>query len=271
MKIFYLGPEGSFSHIIAKHFSNEELEPQNSFLEIITKIKSDKDCAGILPVENSSTSDVHENIDYIFNGGLRIIEEQYLKINLHLIGFENQKLENITKVYSHPKALSQCSEFLIKNKLETEFCESTSASREKLLERKIKNEAIIGSLELAKTPLKIIESHIGNSSFNLTRFVKVVHSDSDFENKEGNKMTILFKVKHEPGSLAQVLSSLAKIGVNLMKIESRPIPDTKWEYQFWMDIEVDKNNHELIFTTLKNETLDYKLVGLYNRGDIFES
>ncbi|HEX9804709.1 MAG TPA: prephenate dehydratase domain-containing protein [Candidatus Dojkabacteria bacterium] len=271
MKIYFLGPEGSFSHLAAKSkYEEKHLESKSNFLEIINAL-DDGDSIGVLPIENSITSDVHENMDYFFKKKFTIIGEVNVKIHLHLIGLKDTEINNITDVYSHPKALAQCSEFL--NKIgnpEIHFTESTSKAREEIVRKKSKKSALIGSKDLAESPLSTIVEDISNSTLNLTRFL-FVSSALKSNKSKANKMTIIFKIKHEAGSLSKLLMALARAGVNLMKIESRPIPNTVWEYQFWVDLEVNPEQILSVENVFKKESLDYSVLGAYERGQIIES
>src|SRR5205085_5788746 len=119
-------------HIVTKKVfpSGYSLVACPNFLEIVNKALIDKTSIGVLPVENSITSNVHENIDYLFKNNLHIVHEAFLKINLHLIGLKETKLTNITTVYSHQKALSQCTSFIKKHSFKIIETSSTAAGKD---------------------------------------------------------------------------------------------------------------------------------------------
>lgn len=273
MKIYYLGPKASYSHILAKQiYPAEELVTVGSFGEITERVLSDSDVVGLLPIENSITSDVHENVDTIFqNSQIRIIKEAYLKIGLHLIGLRLSDLKKIKKVYSHPKALSQASRFLDKHDIKAIDADSTAAGQQIVIETNSENVGAIGSGDLIdKTGLKIIQRNIANEKNNLTRFV-VVRSGQTKETISSNKVTVIFKAKHVPGSLARVLVDLARLGANLTKIESRPIPGTNWEYSFWIDMEIEPKKLSDVQISLKKKTLEFSTIGTYTKGKVYNS
>src|SRR5436190_1467945 len=176
-KIFYLGPNGSYSNIVAKKVlekTDYELIPCNSFLDIVNNTICSINTIGILPIENSITSDIHENIDYLFQNNLSIIYEAFLRINLHVIGLKNTTISDIKNVYSHPRALAQCTKFTSQHHVKTFETISTSAAKEFILQNKEKANAIIGSRELLSDhQLSLIQENIGNDQYNLTRFVFV--------------------------------------------------------------------------------------------------
>lgn len=271
MKIYYLGPKGSYSHILTKQsYQNEsDLIPCESFSSIIERVLEQDESIGVLPIENSITSNVHENIDSVFTNELYIHGEAYLKISLNLIGLKNSQIEKIKTVYSHPKALAQSSLYIKNHNLKAVELYSTAEGKEQLLKNNNISEAFIGSKELGTDRrLKILEKNIGNNKHNLTRFIfisKKPHNDSPGKIIKG---TYIFTLLHRPGSLAQVLTKISSAGINLTKIESRPIPNTDWEYQFWLDFEFDGSSLSEVKNIFENDVLKYRLVGLYEKGKI---
>lgn len=276
MKIFYLGPEGSYSYIAVKNGIKKESTQFIScknFSEIVNNTLVDSKSLGVLPIENSITSDIHENIDFIFKNNLYIVYELFLLINLHLIGLKNTHLLNIRKVFSHPRALAQCTKFIAENHLKTDEVSSTASAGNIILEKKDISLGAIGSKELILNPkLKIIKENIGNDKYNMTRFVFISRNQNSFLSDQKNKITIIFKLSHTPGSLAKLLNEFAMANLNLTKIESRPIPGTTWEYMFWVDIE-DKNSLDvqILKNILEKNTISNKIIGVYQKGEIIES
>lgn len=274
-KIYYLGPEGSYSWIVTKQcFSKDNLVPCGTFSEIIDNVISKPESLGVLPIENSITSNIHENIDYMFIHDLKIIGEAYLKINLHLIGIKGAKINNLEQIYSHPKALSQCSHFIEKQKLIAIEANSTAKAKDIIVAEKNIRKACIGSKELAKNKrLEILKENIGNVKNNMTRFIFISSKPIKKLPKLANKITFIFKLKHKPGTLANILTKLAAVKANLTKIESRPIPETNWEYDFWVDIDLSqaKANSEKIIEIITANSLDHKIMGIYQKGAVYES
>lgn len=275
-KLFYLGPEDSYSYIITKQIMLEkeyELVDVESFSEIIENTGKIKNAIGVLPIENSITSDIHENIDYLFKTDVKIFYEAFLRINLQLIGLKDTTIQDIKTVYSHERALAQCNDFIKEHNLDTKETQSTAKGKELLLEKQDKTIGIIGSKILANHPqLKILQENIGNDMYNMTRFVFVINDEHNFSDK-ANKASVIFTVPHMPGALAKLLTELADKHMNVTKIESRPIPGTNWEYQFWIDIE--NPNGAITIEQIKNlfdkNTLSYKIAGIYPSGEIFSS
>lgn len=276
-KVFFLGPDGSYSHIIAsKVFDKNDYEfiPKENFFDIVKETLSDNTSLGVLPIENSSTSNVHDNMDYLFKQDLVIVNEAYLQINLYLIGLKGAKLSDIQKVYSYPKALEQCAQYIRQSNFTVQESPSTAAARDLVLSSNDKTIAAIGSKELANNDnLQILDENIGDNKYNITRFVFVANQEAVVTFGKKNKASVMFTVPHKPGTLAKILAAFAAARMNLTKIESRPIPGTKWEYQFWVDIEEEENilSHFQLEKILEDNALTYKVIGLYPSGQIYES
>ena len=273
-KNYYLGPTGSYSYLIAKKiFPDDELVSCESFFPIVNKILKDKDALGVLPIENSTTSDVFENVDYLFSKNFTIVEEAYFKINLYLVGLKNSSLEQIKEVYSHPKALAQSSKYIEKHHLTMCESKSTAHGKDIVLAGNDIKKAFIGSRDLARDPrLLILSENIGNARNNMTRFVVIKKFNKDeIEAKSNQKLTIIFKLLHKPGTLANLLTKLTELKVNLTKIESRPIPGSQWEYYFLVDLEINPEDIKTVEKIFTANTLMAKKIGVYEKGKIYES
>lgn len=271
--IYYLGPKHSFSHIIAKKFFDQTTNTfvaSNNFDNIIAAVEKNYDAIGILPIENSITSNVHENIDAIFNHDLHIIKEGYLKIHLHLIGLPAATKNDITDIYSHPKALKQCSKYIASHKIVTHEIESTSLGKELLLQNNNKHEGIIGSKDLVDEKIVVIAKNIANEKMNITRFVCVTSKKGSFD-EAANKASIIFNLKNIPGTLAELFTQLATANINIRKIDSRPIPGTELEYMFLVDIQSHPIDLDIINDIFTHNTTMYKILGVYKEGELFQS
>ncbi|HSW87613.1 MAG TPA: prephenate dehydratase domain-containing protein [Candidatus Saccharimonadales bacterium] len=276
-KIFYLGSEDSYSYIITKQVildKNHILISSKNFSEIVENTIKTNNAIGVLPIENSITSDIHENIDFLFKTDAKILYEAFLRIKLHLIGFKQANLSNIKAVYSHDRALAQSNNFIKEHRFITHETQSTSEAKEVVLQKQDKAIGIIGSTELSNHPqLQILQTNIGNDPYNMTRFVFVGNDVTELVTGIKNKTSVIFTVPHMPGALAQLLTIIAQQHLNVTKIESRPIPGTNWEYQFWIDIE--NMNGELLSEKIEEifakNSLSYRILGMYPRGEIFES
>ena len=246
-KIAVLGPKGTFSDIAAKNLGYEILY-FNTHEEVFDAINNKITDYALVAFENQLTGTIIENLNNIIKHDLRIIKEVILPIHHYLCVVPGAK--EIKVIYSHPQGFLQCKEFLSKLKIKKVSTNSTVESFELI---KIENKpglACIGSRLAAKLyNLKIKNENIEDYHHNMTRFF--VLSKKSINTKEvatGNKTSIIFTVKHEPGSLVSCLQRLAKHDINLTKIDSMPIPDKPWEYLFYCELET--NDFEKLKTAL---------------------
>ena len=270
MNIYYLGPNGSFSEIaVRKSFPHDgTFIALSSFNEIADAVCNDYNSVGALVIENSISSSVHQNIDILFqNEDLYITGETFMKIQMELIGLPGSTIDTITDVYSYPQALSQCTEFTKKHQVTVHKTKSTSEAANHIVTTQDSTKAAIGSALLAEiNELQIIEHDIANETHNISRWIFI--SGKKTENIAANKVTYIFKVKHEPGSLVAVLNKIAEHNGNLSKIESRPLPGTNWEYGFWVDVEIPNGSKEKFDKLMKEATFECRIVGGYTKGSL---
>jgi prephenate dehydratase len=275
-RVYYLGPEGSFSAILVNKLfpADAELVPCSSFSEIAARLRADTAAVGLLGIENSNSSDVHETIDIMFEDKFKILGEASLKITMNLIGLSGTRLEQVREVYSHPQALLQCAGFIQEHGLTAHTTASTSAGKQLVLDRDDPGIATIGSRALAQDgSVQVLAADIANVAQNMTRFICVSPTRQVISNLNDrhDKLTYILQLKHRPGSLAHLLSELAGLNVNLTKIQSRPIPGTDWEYVFWIDMEIPQTTERAVSLILDDCATSYTLLGAYEKGKVFES
>jgi len=270
MNIYYLGPKGSYSYtLLKKLYPEEKLLPQPTFAHIAEAVIKDENSIGLLGIENSISSSVHESIDLLFQNNLHIVGEASMDIQLHLIGTKGATLTDVKEIYSYPQAIAQCSAFIKKyNMICHETPSTTTAVHEVDTLQDRSKAAIAGRGSLAGTDLRVIRGDIANISHNMTRWV-FISKKSVSLGKNHNKITVIFKVKHEPGSLVKVLQAVAQEKGNMSKIESRPVPGSDWEYLFWIDVEIPEGSITVFETLFQKETLSYRMVGIYEKGQTF--
>ena len=267
MNILYLGQRGSYSEILAKKAfpHGASFITVSSFEQIVEKVLETKDTIGVLGIENSSSSSVHTNVDLIFNKKLYIVGEATMNIRLDLIGRKGAAVSDITDIYSHPQALAQCSQFIQTHGFDAHAVASTTSAVEHIAKQNDPTQAAIGSAASLRDKQSIIHTNIANHKHNVTRWVFVSNIPFSVSNVI-NKMTVIFKVKHEIGSLVRLLQHIAHAEGNMTRIESRPVPGSNWEYQFWIDLEIPENSVQVFTDLFEKETQSFRLVGSYERG-----
>jgi prephenate dehydratase len=262
--VSFQGERGAYSEAAARSFFNEEIEtiPLATFAEVLENTSTDKTEYAILPVENSLEGSVGESYDLLYSTSLNATGEIYHKIEHCLIGIG--KLEEVDTVYSHPQALGQCRKFIEQHNMKTIPAYDTAGSVKILKELNKKNCACIASKAAATIhDMPIISENIANNLDNHTRFL--ILSKSDSPKTENDKTSIIFSIKHEPGSLHRIIEKFHNNNVNLTKIESRPTKSNTWEYNFYVDFEGHKTNPQIseMLEKIKQETVFMKVLGSY--------
>jgi len=270
MNIYYLGPKGSYSEVAAKKiFSKKDykLISVDEFIDVVEKTKADG--IGILGIENSITSSVHTSVDYMFASKINIIGEVMMNIDLYLGAKKNVKLREIKRVLSHPQALLQCSSFIDEHSFQKNKTSSTAAAITQVLDSNDLKSAAIGDAEsLKKSGLEILAKNIGNWQKNMTRWI-IISKDKKSLERPINKTTYIFKVLHESGSLVKVLTAIASAGGNMTKIESRPVAGSDWEYEFWVEVEVENRKLIALDKAINENTLNFRKIGAYKKGKLY--
>ena len=262
--VSFQGERGAYSEAAARAFFDEEIEtiPLTTFTEVLENTSKDKTQYAILPVENSLEGSVGESYDLLYSTSLNAIGEIYYRIEHCLIGIG--ELDEIDTVYSHPQALGQCRKFIQEHNMKTIPAYDTAGSIKNVKELKKENCAGIASKDAAAIyNMPIILDNIANNLNNYTRFLILSKENSS---ETGNdKTSIIFSIKHEPGSLFRIIENFHKNNVNLTKIESRPTKANTWEYNFYVDFEGHQSNSKILemLDTIKQDTLFMKILGSY--------
>ncbi|MGN0290775.1 MAG: prephenate dehydratase [Lachnospiraceae bacterium] len=266
-RVVFQGVEGAYSEAALKEFFGKETDSYHveTWRDAMEAIQNKKADYAVLPIENSSAGSVTENYDLLVEYDNCIVGEQIIKIEHVLLGLPEAELSNITQVYSHPQALMQCSRVLEEHReWEKISLKNTAMSAKKVREDNKKNQAAIASRLTADLyGLKILKENLANNEDNYTRFI-IVTGKHVYE-KNAKKVSICFEIPHQSGSLYQMISHFIFNGVNMTKIESRPIQGKNWEYRFFIDFEGNLNDGAVqnALNGLKEETNKLKILGNY--------
>jgi prephenate dehydratase len=267
--VSFQGERGAYSEAAARSFFNEQIEtvPQTTFAEVLESTSNDKTQYSVLPVENSLEGSVGESYDLLYSTSLNATGEIYHRIEHCLIG--TGKINEIDTVYSHPQALGQCRKFIEKHNMKTIPAYDTAGSVKMIKELNKDNCACIASKDAAEIyNMPIILDNIANNLNNYTRFL--ILSKENNPETGNDKTSIIFSIKHEPGSLFRIIENFHKNNVNLTKIESRPTKANTWEYNFYVDFEGHQNNAKILemLDTIKQDTLFMKILGSYSSAKL---
>ncbi|BDQ30126.1 prephenate dehydratase [Nitrosopumilus zosterae] len=262
--VSFQGERGAYSEAAALIFFNNEIDTVSfaTFAEVLENTSSDKTEYAILPVENSLEGSVGESYDLLYSTDLNAIGEVYHRIQHCLIGIG--RLDEVDTVYSHPQALGQCRKFIEEHSMKTIPSYDTAGSVKIVKELNKRNCASIASKNAAEIyEMPIISSNITNNLNNYTRFLILSKTNSPITGND--KTSIIFSIKHEPGSLFRIIENFHKNNVNLTKIESRPTKTNTWEYNFYVDFEGHKEDSKIseMLEKIKHDTLFMKVLGSY--------
>jgi len=240
-RIAIQGERGSNSHMAAVEMLGAvEVVPCSVSAEVIAAVLTGRVDAAVLPIENSLHGSVAEHYDLLLANPVRIDGESLLRIRHNLIAAPGVKVEEIRSVLSHPVALSQCRKFLGEFKqAKTVPFYDTAGSVKHLMEAGLRDTAgVAPELAAKEYGAEVLLAGIEDHARNYTRF-HLLRRDGDAR-MEGfgvaNKLTLAFAVEHRPGTLVSALERLRDAGVDLTKIESRPVPGKPWEYVFYVEL-----------------------------------
>ena len=270
LQIAFLGPEGTFTQAAAlKHFGNSiETIPLRAIDEVFREVESDAADYGVVPVENSTEGVVNHTLDMILQSPLKICGEVQLRIHHHLIGYI-ESIHQVHRIYSHQQSLAQCREWLDLNLPDVERVPVGSNGEAAQLARAESGAAAIaGQCAADIYQLPIVAANIEDEPNNTTRFLIigtrfVPPSDDD-------KTTLLVSSPNRPGSLYRLLEPIARHGLSMTRIESRPSRRGMWDYVFFIDLEGHMENESMAkaLEDLRQEASLFRVLGSYPRGII---
>lgn len=237
-RIAVQGTRGSYGDLTAERIFPEGDKIYYDTFEKIFEAVNDDSCEfGILPIENSTYGSVNEVYDLMAEKNCYIVGEYKLEIQHNLLAKAGTRFEDIKEVVSHYQALGQCRDFFKKNPhIKASQFKNTALSAQFVKESDRKDIACISSKSCSKIfDLEILDDNIQNNKNNYTRFIVI---SKDMRVYPGaNKITIILEAEHKPGSLFDLIGKFSAIGLNLTKIESRPIPGSDFEFMFYFDFE----------------------------------
>jgi chorismate mutase/prephenate dehydratase len=266
-KVGFQGVPASFSHqALIEYFGGMiETECFTSFENIFKAIDEETIKYGVLPIENSSTGGIAEVYDLLGKYSFYIVGEKCVKVDQNLMAIEGSEILDIEEVYSHSQGFLQCSEFFNEHpnwKLIPYF--NTARSAQYVSEEGSKNKACVASKKAAEVyALNILKENINYNSNNHTRFIII--SKNMEHNNECNKVSVGISLPHKVGALNNILQYFSENRLNMIKIESRPIPGRSWEYFFYIDFQgniLDENTQNAL-RGIENHSIYFKLLGNY--------
>jgi prephenate dehydratase len=239
-RVGFQGERGAYSEMAARAALGEDIElvPNRSFAEVFEGVQSGRDDLGIIAIENSLAGSIHGNYDLLLRYNLHIVAETQLRVEHCLIANAGVKLEDVKIVRSHPQALAQCDGYLRKLGIEIRPAYDTAGSVSDLRSSGARDEAAIASQWAAEVyEMNVLESGIEDDRDNYTRFLFLSTAPAEVpaEVAAVTKTSIVFALQNKPAALFRALACFALRDIDLTKIESRPIPGSRWDYRFYLD------------------------------------
>lgn len=233
------GVAGAYSHIACNAlFGEADVVFEPSWDAVCDAVESGEVDYGVLPLENSTAGTVDRVYDLLSKRGLYITRALTLRINHDLLAKPGCGIEDVREIFSHEQALRQCEGFIdrMPGNVQSAVCKNTAMAAQAVAESDRMDVAAISSTACAELyGLEILAQGIQDQPKNFTRFICV--SRTPVCHDGADKSSFLLITPHEPGSLFRVLSRIAALGINLSKLESRPIPGREFEFMFYVDIE----------------------------------
>lgn len=276
-KVAFLGGQGSYSHLACtKYFSRRYTTIGeigcSSFKEITNKTENGEADYAVLPIENTSSGSINEVYDLLQHTSLSIIGELTHPVNHCLMALAEVDVSEIETIYCHPQPHTQCSKFLEKLKGVTiEHVESTTAAFEKVKHSDSTKVAAIGSVEGGKVHgLVAVAEALANQSQNYSRFIIVSREPIQVAPQIPAKTTFIMTTNQKAGALVDALLILKENGINMSKLESRPIYGNPWQEMFYIDVQgnLEDDAMQNVLSKLKAITPMIKLLGCYPCDDV---
>lgn len=262
------GVDGAYSGITANTlFPDSPVKYYKQFEDVFEAVNKGEAIYGVIPVENSTAGSVHESYDLIMKYRFYVVGAYDLKIEHCLCAKEGTAYEDIINVYSHPQALSQCGNFLKNFDFTGINFSNTAAAAEFVANSPQKDIGVICSEFAAKKyGLKILKRNVQNNNNNRTRFIVI--SKKLVISSDANKISLIFSTADKTGSLYRVLGRFSMAGLNLTKLESRPIENANFNYHFYVDVSgsIKQQSALDLMCALYDELPEFEFLGNFNEG-----
>jgi prephenate dehydratase/chorismate mutase/prephenate dehydratase len=265
----FQGEHGAYSEVAMRCFDGQLVPtPCREFIDVFDGVTSRQLDCGVVPVENSLEGAVTQVNDLLIERELKIVGEIKIPIHHCLLTLPDTDYRDIKVVYSHPQALAQCRSFLNRNKLDARPFYDTAGAAMMLAKERPKAAAVISNGLCAEIyTLEILKENIEDHESNSTRFVMLAQEEAK---ENGNKCSIVFSTAHKAGALFSVLKVFSDAGINLTRIESRPIKKDPGKYAFLLDFQGSVNDKTVTnaLEEVKEYTIMYKFLGCYKEREI---
>lgn len=262
------GVEGAYSMIACeKLFNSPNIMYLGNFEGVFSAVENGLCEYGILPIENSTAGSVRKVYDLMLSHNFYIVRSTRIKVNHCLIAKQGTELNDVKEIYSHEQAISQCSEFLkeLGSGVKLTEVENTAVAAQMVAQSGRNDVAALSSYRCAELyGLKSIKSNVQDNGNNHTRFICISKKPEIYPG--ANKTSVMMVLSHRPGALYKMLARFYALDINVVKLESRPMPDRDFEFMFYFDIETSVYSEEFVqmISELSDGTEEFHYLGSYS-------
>jgi chorismate mutase/prephenate dehydratase len=277
MTVAIQGIDGSYSQLASEqYFGHKGISVSyvraQTFADAVAAVQKGEAEVAVLPIENTTSGAISEVYDLLLDSGLKFVGDVRFRIRHCLLGIEGASVAELRRIYCHPQAVAQCSEFLAQlEHCEVVYFSDTALSGQKIRELGDPTIAAIASEEAARLfGLDVLKTGIANRDENFTRFVVVAPEPADVPEGVPAKTSIVMAVGNHPGALMEALAVFHDADINLVMLESRPIPDNPREELFYLDFDGNVSSPEVqaVLETLTRQVRFLKVLGSYPSRDL---
>ena len=267
-KIACQGVEGAYSQIAAERlFSAPDITFFSNWEGVFSAIEAGMCRYGVIPIENSTAGSVKKVYDLMISRNFKIVRTVRIKIDHCLLAKKGTKLADIKEIFSHEQAISQCASFLasLGKDVKVTRVENTAKAAQMVAESDRDDVASLSSRSCAvQYGLDVVASAVQDNGNNHTRFICITNKLEIYPGAD--RTSLMLVTPHKPGALFRILSRFNALGINLIKLESRPIPDRDFEFMFYFDLESSVYSPKLadLLSELEQECEEFTYLGSYS-------
>lgn len=267
VRVVYQGVEGAYQHAATLQYFGEQVDAYHvqTFEDAMREVRDGHADYAVLPIENSSAGAVSDNYDLLTKYQNYIVAEIFLPVSHALLARPEAELSDIRTVFSHPQALMQSSGYLNAQRewRQISVLNTAVAAKKVADDGDVSQAAVASEIAGRLYGLKVLQPSIQNNKNNITRFI-VLSRKAIFQ-EGASKVSVCFELPHRSGTLYGMLGHIIFNGINMVKIESRPIPDRNWEYRFFIDMEGNLEDAAIKNTLLglRAEAQNLRILGNY--------
>jgi len=269
IEVAFQGEDGSFGQEVAFNFFGRSVKTRqcDTLEEVFNLVQEESLAHGIVPVENSQEGSTGMTYDLLLESKVMVCGEAHIRTTYSLIANKSASLGSIKKIYSHPQALAECQAFLRHLGAELIPTYHTISTVKMIKDKRLADNAVVAGEGIAyANDMKILAREIEDNRWNSTRFFLLGKQDAPHTGND--KTSIVTLLKHQPGTLYQVIKEFADREINLTKVETRPTRKTPWEYHFYIDFEGHRQDPAIKETLdrVEKACLFLKVLGSYPKA-----